>query len=177
MLVLDDLHWADEPSLLLLEFLARELCATSLLLVGTYRDVELGRHHPLARPLAELARDERRAGSSLRGLDRTAIGRYIEITPGSSRRRGSLAAVHEQTEGNPFFVGEVVRLLASEGRLDARTRARSSSRSRRASARSSAGGSTGSPTHANEALRAPPRSAASSTLEVLARSQPTSTRV
>ena len=55
MLVLDDLHWADEPSLLLLRFVARRLADTGLLIVGTYRDVELGRHHPLADTLADLA--------------------------------------------------------------------------------------------------------------------------
>ncbi len=48
MLVLDDLHWSDRPSLLLLEFVARELSGARLLLVGTYRDVELNRRHPLA---------------------------------------------------------------------------------------------------------------------------------
>ena len=62
MLVLDDLHWADKPSLLLLEFLARELRAARLLLVGTYRDVEVGRQHPLSQTLAELSR----AGASQR---------------------------------------------------------------------------------------------------------------
>ena len=49
VLVLDDLHWADTPSLLLLQFLARELRGRALLVVGTYRDVELDRRHPLDR--------------------------------------------------------------------------------------------------------------------------------
>ena len=55
VIVLDDLHWADEPSLLLLRFVARRLADTGLLLIGTYRDVELGRHHPLADTLGDLA--------------------------------------------------------------------------------------------------------------------------
>ena len=57
MLVLDDLHWADEGSLRLLEFVARELAEARLLLVGTYRDVELSRRHPLSQTLAELTRE------------------------------------------------------------------------------------------------------------------------
>jgi class 3 adenylate cyclase/tetratricopeptide (TPR) repeat protein len=117
VLVLDDLHWADEPSLLLLEFVARSLGDASLLLIGTYRDVELGRHHPLSRVLAELARVERTRRVVLRGLSESDIARYVEISAGSEPRPELVAAVHEQTEGNAFFVGELVRLLASEGAL------------------------------------------------------------
>jgi predicted ATPase/class 3 adenylate cyclase len=120
VLVLDDLHWADEPSLLLLKFLARQLSGTGLLVVGAYRDVELGRHHPLAAALAELGEIEQTRRIALRGLDEPAIERFIEITAGVEPPPGLAHAVHQQTEGNPFFVGEVVRLLASEGRLEAR---------------------------------------------------------
>ena len=48
VLILDDLHWSDKPSLLFLEFLTRELANSRLLVIGTYRDVELSRQHPLA---------------------------------------------------------------------------------------------------------------------------------
>jgi predicted ATPase len=57
VLVLDDLHWADKPSLLLLQFLARQLAGSRLLLVGCYRDVELSRQHPLSEALAQLSRE------------------------------------------------------------------------------------------------------------------------
>jgi class 3 adenylate cyclase len=117
MLVLDDLHWADEPSLLLLKFAARELTDSGLLIVGTYRDVELGRHHPLARVLAELGEAEGARRVTLRGLDAAAVARYIEMASGIAPPPGLAQAVHEQTEGNPFFVSEVVRLLVSEGAL------------------------------------------------------------
>jgi eukaryotic-like serine/threonine-protein kinase len=113
MLVLDDLHWADEPSLQLLRYAAAETGSSGLLICGTYRDVELGRHHPLARVLAELGGD--RVG--LRGLDLADIATYIESVSGSAPVAGLAEAVQAQTDGNPFFVGEVVRLLASEGRL------------------------------------------------------------
>jgi class 3 adenylate cyclase len=113
VLVLDDLHWADEPSLLLLRYASSEIASSGLLIVGTYRDVELGRHHPLARMLGELGG----VRVPLRGFSVEAISRYIEMTAGTTPAPGLAEAVHDQTEGNPFFVGEVVRLLASEGRL------------------------------------------------------------
>ena len=56
VVMLDDLHWADKPSLLLLEFVAREISSSRVLLVGTDRDVELSRQHPLAETLGELTR-------------------------------------------------------------------------------------------------------------------------
>jgi class 3 adenylate cyclase len=118
VLVLDDLHWADEPSLLLLRFVARRLSGTGLLIVGGYRDVELGRHHPLAGTLAELAGTEGIRSVALRGLGSDAIASYIELTAGVARPPADLAeAIRDQTAGNPFFIGEVVRLMAAEGRL------------------------------------------------------------
>ncbi|HEY7120963.1 MAG TPA: AAA family ATPase, partial [Solirubrobacterales bacterium] len=119
VIVLDDLHWADEPSLLLLRFAARELASSGLLILGTYRDVELGRHHPLARVLGEISGIEGSGRIPLRGLGAGAVERYIEMTSGAPVPAGLSEAVQEQTDGNPFFVGEVVRLLASEGRLTA----------------------------------------------------------
>jgi class 3 adenylate cyclase len=117
VVVLDDLHWADEPSLLLLRFAARELASSGLLILGTYRDVELGRHHPLARVLGEISGIEGSGRIPLRGLGAGAVERYIEMTSGAPSPLGLAEAVQEQTDGNPFFVGEVVRLLASEGKL------------------------------------------------------------
>ncbi len=56
VLILDNLHWADKPSLLLLEFLGQELGDSRLLIIGTYRDVDLTRRHPLSETLGELTR-------------------------------------------------------------------------------------------------------------------------
>ena len=117
VLVLDDLHWADEPSLLLLRFAARELASSGLLILGTYRDVELGRHHPLARMLGEISGIEGSRRIPLKGLSVGAVERYLEMTAGAPAPVGLAEAVQERTDGNPFFVGEVVRLLASEGNL------------------------------------------------------------
>src|SRR5262245_39832479 len=74
VIVLDDLHWADEPSLLLLRFAAKEVGSSGLLILGTYRDVELGRHHPLARVLSEISASETSARIPLRR--QPAVERY-----------------------------------------------------------------------------------------------------
>jgi class 3 adenylate cyclase len=118
VLVLDDLHWADKPSLLLLRFLAGELGSERLLVLGTYRDVELRRQHPLADTLAELARNPACERVLLRGLSQADVARFIERTSGREPPAELAEAVFRETEGNPFFVTEVVRLLAADGRLD-----------------------------------------------------------
>ena len=81
LLVLDDLHWADEPSLLCCTFWPSEM-AWRIVVVAIYRDVELGRHHPLSATLAELARGRSRRGSALRGLARETSTATLEITAG-----------------------------------------------------------------------------------------------
>jgi tetratricopeptide (TPR) repeat protein len=118
VLVLDDLHWADPGSLLLLQFVARELTGSRLLVVGTYRDVEVSRRDPLSDTLAELVRQPATARLSLSGLDKAEVARCIFTIAGAEPAADLVAALHQQTEGNPFFVGEVVRLLVSEERLD-----------------------------------------------------------
>ena len=117
VLVLDDLHWADQPSLALLQFVARELNGARLLIIGTYRDMGLSRQHPLAEALGELTRERLFQRVLLRGLTQEDVGRFIEMTSGRGAPRGLIEAVHAQTEGNPLFVTEVVRLLVQEGEL------------------------------------------------------------
>ncbi len=117
VLLLDDLHWADKASLLMLQFLARDFKDARLLVLGTYRDVELGRQHPLAQTLAELAREQVGTRVLLRGLDDTEVARYIEMTSGMVPPEALVTAVYRETEGNPFFLSEVVRLLVADGRL------------------------------------------------------------
>ena len=117
VLVLDDLHWADHPSLLLLEFVARELASARVLIIGTYRDMELSRQHPLSATLGELTRERIFQRVLLRGLDQEDVGRFVELVSGVNPPSGMVEAVHRQTEGNPLFVTEVVRLLVQEGDL------------------------------------------------------------
>ncbi len=116
LLVLDNLHWTDRSSLRMLEFLAHELHDSHILAVGTYRDVELSRQHPLSDTLADLGREGLFERLALGGLSLDEVGRYVrQLAPGTPRALAR--AVHRQTEGNPFFVAEIVRLLAQEGAL------------------------------------------------------------
>ncbi len=114
VLVLDDLHWADEASMQLLQFLSRELRDARLLVVGTYRHDEIGRQHPLSRALGDLTIGGR---ILLAGFSEPEVGRFIRAVLETDCPESVAAAVHRHTEGNPFFVSEVVRLLASDGRL------------------------------------------------------------
>ena len=115
LLILDDLHWADKPSLLLLEFVARELASFRVMLIGTYRDMELNRRHPLTITLGDLMRERLFERVLLRGLTREDVGRFIELAAGVNPPDGLIDAVHTQTEGNPLFVTETVRLFVQEG--------------------------------------------------------------
>ena len=117
VLVLDDLHAADEPSLLLLRFVAGELGGSRILIVGTYRDVDPTVRDPLASTLAELAREQVTHRVALGGLTLEDVARFVELDAGAIPVPGLIAALHAETEGNPLFLGEVVRLLAAEGRL------------------------------------------------------------
>jgi hypothetical protein len=114
VLVLDDLHWADQASLILLDFLAHELAAAPVCIVATYRDARLPRGHPFAEFLGEARRAE---SVQLRGLSDEEVARYVEATAGAAPGPRLAGAIHRHTEGNPFYVAELVRLLHSEGRL------------------------------------------------------------
>jgi eukaryotic-like serine/threonine-protein kinase len=117
LIVLDDLHWADKPSLLLLQFLSRELRETRLLVVGTYREQEVDQKHPLAEALGEMARQGPIERLQLSGLSEAEVAQFIELTAGIDAPDRLAAAVYKTTEGNPFFVNEIVRLLVAEGQL------------------------------------------------------------
>ena len=117
ILILDDLHWADQPSLMLLEFVARELASSKILIVGTYRDMELNRRHPLSVMLGDLGRDRLFERVVLRGISREDVHRFIEIATGIQPPAALVEAIFTQTEGNPLFVTETVRLFVQEGEL------------------------------------------------------------
>ena len=117
MVVLDDLHAGDAGSLLLLEFVARELADSHLLVIGTYRDEELPQGHPLPETLAELRRDRLVERLPLRGLTEADVARFIKESIGLVPPRDLVRAVYRQADGNPLFMTEVVRLLLEEGGL------------------------------------------------------------
>ena len=104
VLVLDDLNWADKESLLLLEYLARELADAHLLLVGTYRDVDLSRRHPLSQTLGEA---RRRATVRARRAERSLAPGRRALRQGrraaSSPTRLWSRAIHTQHGGKPLL--------------------------------------------------------------------------
>jgi hypothetical protein len=122
VIVLDDLHWADASSLLALEFVARALPDVPLLAIAAYRHAEAHARPELAAALGGLARAGTRL--PLEGLGRDEVGQLAAV-----RARGLgggeddeiapqlVTAVHSASAGNPFFVDELVQLLASQGRL------------------------------------------------------------
>ncbi len=114
LLFLDDMHAADEPSLLLLRFLARELTQSRLLVVAACRDVDPRPGPALANTLGELAREPSVTRLSLRGLAREAVVDYVE---GELASPELAAKLYEETEGHPLFLSETVRLVAVEGRM------------------------------------------------------------
>jgi DNA-binding SARP family transcriptional activator len=120
LLVLDDLHWAAKPTLLLLRHVSRSPEAPGLLVVCTYRDTELGHHHPLVDLLADLRRQGGVERLALSGLDEAAVITFLEKVGGHDLDEDNLAmakAIHEGTEGNPFFVREVIRHLTETEKL------------------------------------------------------------
>ena len=120
VLVLDDLQWADAASLQLLRHLVREADPLRLLIVGTYRDTELSAQHPLTETLGALRREAGVSRISLRGLEDGEVVRYVEAAAGHELSRSGVElahAVYGETDGNPFFVGEVLKHLADEGAI------------------------------------------------------------
>jgi tetratricopeptide (TPR) repeat protein len=115
LVVLEDLHDADKGTLEMLTHVSRNLAGTRLLIVGTYRDVEVDRNHPLSAALAELRRVSTYGRILLRGLNADEVRRMMESITRESVPWGLAQAVHRQTEGNPLFVQEVIRYLAEEG--------------------------------------------------------------
>ena len=117
VITLDDLHWSDKPTLLLLQHLARELARMRCLVVCTYRDTDLGRTDPLSEALADLNRDPGFERIVLRGLERDEVRNYIAAAANLEPSPPLVERVYEETEGNPFFLSEVVNLLTQEGSL------------------------------------------------------------
>ncbi len=109
VLILDDLHAADQPSLLLLQFIARELRDAHLLIVATYRDIEVPARPECAQALAAIAREGHRL--PLSGLSADDVARFITAGFALAPSHAVVAAVHQTTEGNPLFIDEVVRTL------------------------------------------------------------------
>ena len=116
VLLCDDLHWADQATLRLLQFLAQHARDGRVLLIGTYRPHEVRTDDARAAVIGDLRRHARVV--DLIGLGEADVGRFVETVAGMRVAPDIVAALHRRTEGNPLFVTEVVRLLAASGRLE-----------------------------------------------------------
>lgn len=116
-LVFDDLHVADTPSLLFLRFLADGMDTARILVLASYRDPDPDRDKPLDPALPELSRCSVTRPLKLGGLSRSDVSRFVEVNAGEAAPDALISLLYDETDGNPLFLGEVVRLLASEGRI------------------------------------------------------------
>lgn len=117
VLVLDDLHWADGPTLLLLQHLSPDLDSMPVLVIGTYRDTDVGTKHPLTPVLAQLNREPGFQRTKLDGLSESEVEDYVRRHSPVELGPPLVHDIRERTEGNPFFVSQMVQLI-SEGRGD-----------------------------------------------------------
>lgn len=121
VILLDDLHWADESSILLLEHLVAQVPRMRILFVITYRDVAADQGEPFKRVLAQLSRQDFVTRIPLRQLSREDVAALLGSLGGSTAPAEVVDIIHQETEGNAFFVKSVYQHLAEEGRLfDAR---------------------------------------------------------
>ncbi len=117
VVTLDDLHWADKPTLQLLQHLARGLARMRVLVVCSYRDTDITRQSALSETLAALNREPGFERIVLRGLSKEEVRNYIAGAAHVEPTPRVLERIFEETEGNPFFLTEVVNLLTQEGTL------------------------------------------------------------
>jgi class 3 adenylate cyclase len=120
LLILDDLHWADPPTLSLLRHVLASGSSTRALVVGTYRDSDLARDHPLTALLADLHRDRGGERMKLTGLESGDVLSLIEALAGHEPDEDGRALAEEitrETAGNPFFAGELIRHLTEAGAI------------------------------------------------------------
>jgi class 3 adenylate cyclase/tetratricopeptide (TPR) repeat protein/type II secretory pathway predicted ATPase ExeA len=121
VLLLDDAHWADGTSLDLLRHVVRHLPPQSqVLIMVTYRDTDLDRTHPLADMIGHFRREPRVERIALHGIDEEGVRDLLTKAGGHELPEDGLAlarALTQETEGNPFFIGEILRHLIETGVL------------------------------------------------------------
>ncbi len=117
MLALDDLQWADKPTLLLFRYLLRSASGGALLVVGAYRDVELDAEDPLSELLADLRREHLTERLTVPSLGEPDVGELLSAVSGSDVPADLTRELYRATEGNPFFLEELLRHLSETGAL------------------------------------------------------------
>ncbi|MFZ1886783.1 MAG: AAA family ATPase [Candidatus Binataceae bacterium] len=117
LMILDDLHWADDSTLSLLDHLTQRLSDLPLMVIGTHRIAELNITRSLAKTLEDLARRRLATPVSLKALPRAEVAAMLASLSGKSPPAGVVSAIRAETGGNPFFVEELFRHLEEEDRL------------------------------------------------------------
>ncbi len=117
MLVFEDLHWADDSTCILLRYLAERLKAEPVLIIGSYRDSELEPGGPFGRTLGELTRERLVEDLRLKRLERPEIVELLVRQFGSEPPPTLVELIFSETEGNPFFIEEVLGHLQETGKL------------------------------------------------------------
>jgi tetratricopeptide (TPR) repeat protein len=115
MLILDDLHDADQSSLALLGVFVRELHESRIMLIVTYREAEVRLSATLSSAIGKLGREGHQL--PLRGLSESEVGGFLEHRAGAAPAAELVALLHQTTSGNPLFLDGVVRMLLAEGKL------------------------------------------------------------
>jgi predicted ATPase len=117
LMILEDLHWADDSTLSLLDHLTQRLSDLPLMVIGTYRDAELNVTRPLEKTLEDLLRGRLATRQRLKGLPRDEVAAMLNSLSGKSPPAAVVSEIFAETEGNPFFVEELFRHLEEENRL------------------------------------------------------------
>ena len=119
-LILDDVHWAPKPTLLLLRHLLGALEGVPIMVIASYRDNEVDRDHPLADAFAGLRDGPAVTNIALQGLDAAGVTAYLEAAAGHRLDQPELdlaRVLYNETEGNPFFLGQLLRHLVESGAI------------------------------------------------------------
>jgi predicted ATPase len=112
VIVINDLHDADQPSLMLLKFIAGHSKDTRILLVGTYRDTEVRQSQELTRLIGDLSREGHTI--PIAGLSQAEVGEFVASSSGGKADEKLVADLYRATDGNPLFVDGVVRVMRSD---------------------------------------------------------------
>src|SRR5262249_19647069 len=120
VLILDDLHWAGAPELLLLQHILQTTMPLTLQISRPYRATDLTRTHPLTSALADFRRETGVERIALHGLDEAAVVGFVTAAAGHELTEPGIAlarAIHHETEGSPFFIGGVLPHLSEAGAI------------------------------------------------------------
>lgn len=117
LMILEDLHWADDSTLSLLDHLTQRLSDLPLMAIGTFRDAELNVTRALAKTLEDLLRGHFATHVRLKGLPRDEVAAMLNCLSGKSAPAAVVGEIFAETDGNPFFVEELFCHLDEENRL------------------------------------------------------------